>query len=227
MSIVYSLVCRGSDLTILADHADASATGNFTPVIRALLKQLNPSQNEIRSFKNDRDSQFAFHVIIQNSLIYLAMTDISFSRSLCQQFLERIQQIFLLQYGARANTAIAYQFNKDFSHILAREMLAFSQSNTADSKIQQIRGHVSDVRDNMVNNIDRVLERGEKIELLVDKTEELEFRAFKFERQGHRVKKFMWRKQCKWLILAFVIIAMISLFIAMGLCGATFEKCKT
>ena len=34
----------------------------------------------------------------------------------------------------------------------------------------------------MMENIDRVLERGEKIELLVDKTDKLNQQAFKFEK---------------------------------------------
>ena len=34
----------------------------------------------------------------------------------------------------------------------------------------------------MISNIDRVLERGEKIELLVDKTDKLNHQAFKFEK---------------------------------------------
>ena len=34
----------------------------------------------------------------------------------------------------------------------------------------------------MIENIDRVLERGEKIELLVDKTDRLNQQAFKFEK---------------------------------------------
>jgi hypothetical protein len=38
------------------------------------------------------------------------------------------------------------------------------------------------VKDVMIENIDRVLERGEKIELLVDKTDRLNQQAFKFEK---------------------------------------------
>jgi len=34
----------------------------------------------------------------------------------------------------------------------------------------------------MIDNIDRVLERGEKIELLVNKTDQLNQQAFKFEK---------------------------------------------
>jgi len=38
------------------------------------------------------------------------------------------------------------------------------------------------VKDVMIENIDRVLERGERIELLVDKTDRLNQQAFKFEK---------------------------------------------
>jgi vesicle-associated membrane protein 7 len=34
----------------------------------------------------------------------------------------------------------------------------------------------------MIDNIDRILEKGEKLELLVDKTDRLNQQAFKFEK---------------------------------------------
>ena len=40
----------------------------------------------------------------------------------------------------------------------------------------------------MVENIEKVLERGEKIELLVDKTDRLNQQAFKFESSSRKLK---------------------------------------
>nr|GEY91704.1 vesicle-associated membrane protein 727 [Tanacetum cinerariifolium] len=37
-----------------------------------------------------------------------------------------------------------------------------------------------------------VLDRGEKIELLVDKTENLQFQADSFQRQGRSLRRKMW-----------------------------------
>ena len=42
---------------------------------------------------------------------------------------------------------------------------------------------LDDVKNIMVNNIEKVLERGEKLELLVDKTEHLNQQAFVFQNQ--------------------------------------------
>jgi len=42
-----------------------------------------------------------------------------------------------------------------------------------DDSITNINEHINEVRDVMVDNIEKVLDRGEKIELLVGKTEQL------------------------------------------------------
>ena len=57
----------------------------------------------------------------------------------------------------------------------------YSSSPSADN-IAVVQAKIDTVKDIMVENIDRVLERGEKIELLVDKTDKLNQQAFKFER---------------------------------------------
>jgi vesicle-associated membrane protein 7 len=45
-----------------------------------------------------------------------------------------------------------------------------------------VQAQIDTVKDVMIENIDRVLERGERIELLVDKTDRLNQQAFKFEK---------------------------------------------
>lgn len=48
------------------------------------------------------------------------------------------------------------------------------------SKVASVQKKVDEVKNIMVENIERVLERGEKIELLVDKTDNLRFQVWKF-----------------------------------------------
>jgi hypothetical protein len=57
----------------------------------------------------------------------------------------------------------------------------FNTNPSADT-ITRVQSQIDTVKDVMIENIDRVLERGEKIELLVDKTDRLNQQAFKFER---------------------------------------------
>ena len=58
----------------------------------------------------------------------------------------------------------------------------FYNSNPSSDNISRVQAQIDTVKDVMIENIDRVLERGEKIELLVDKTDRLNQQAFKFEK---------------------------------------------
>ncbi len=55
-------------------------------------------------------------------------------------------------------------------------------TNPNVDNISKVKLQIDNVKDVMIENIDRVLERGEKIELLVDKTDKLNHQAFKFEK---------------------------------------------
>ena len=68
-------------------------------------------------------------------------------------------------------------------HESPQSQMEYWNSGEGDN-ITKVRGKIDEVKDVMINNIDQVLKRGEKIELLVDKTEQLNQSAFKFQRQS-------------------------------------------
>jgi len=53
-----------------------------------------------------------------------------------------------------------------------------------NTKVASVQQQVSEVKEIMMDNIEKVLDRGEKIEVLVDKTEALRFQADNFHKQG-------------------------------------------
>jgi len=219
MPLIYALVSR--DVHVLAEYTEHGLTGNFSTVSRVLLKKIPPDQDNKQSLMYDK---YVFHYDCSDGLIYLVMSDQEFSRSLAFQYLSEIKDRFLHQYGDRAKTAIAFAFNADFSKILQLQMEKINNS-ASDPKIAAIRGQIAEVKDNMVNNIDKVLLRGEKIELLVDKSEGLEQHAFKFQRASKGLKRTMCLKNAKWTVVIIIILALIILFICMGICGAKFDQC--
>lgn len=78
----------------------------------------------------------------------------------------------------------------------------------------------------MVENIEKVLERGEKIELLVDKTDRLNQQAFKFESSSRNLRRTLyWRKMRGYIFVGAAIT--ILLYLAMvSLCGGFgMKKC--
>lgn len=49
------------------------------------------------------------------------------------------------------------------------------------SKLSKLKAQITEVKGIMMDNIEKVLDRGEKIELLVDKTETLQFQVLNFK----------------------------------------------
>jgi vesicle-associated membrane protein 7 len=85
--------------------------------------------------------------------------------------------------------------------------------------IRNVQREMDDVRDIMSENIERVLERGERIDLLVDKTDRLGGSARDFRVRSTGLRRRMWWKNIKLMaMLVVVVIFLIYLFVGFG-CG--------
>lgn len=78
---------------------------------------------------------------------------------------------------------------------------------------------IDGVREIMTENIERVLERGEHMSVLVDKTGRLGENARDFRVRSRTLKRRMWWKNVKLMVLlCLVVIFLIYLFVGFG-CG--------
>uniref|UniRef100_A0A7S0M010 Uncharacterized protein n=1 Tax=Cryptomonas curvata TaxID=233186 RepID=A0A7S0M010_9CRYP len=191
--IVYSLISRGT--TVLCEHT--SNTGNFQQVTRTILDKFDEKCDGKHSYTYDNH---LFHIMIQNNLIYLAMTTNDFERRIAFAFLEKIRADFESEFASSVATAVAYEMNKRFNKVLSEQMEYFSDSAKTD-KVNALKGDIEDVKQVMAVNIERILDRGEKIELLVDRTADLQEQATRFKRSGAELKNRMWWGQFRLQIL--------------------------
>uniref|UniRef100_A0A7S3F7G4 V-SNARE coiled-coil homology domain-containing protein n=1 Tax=Haptolina ericina TaxID=156174 RepID=A0A7S3F7G4_9EUKA len=220
MTILYSLVSRGT--CVLAEFTTTS--GNFTTVTRSILAKLPPQDTRMSYVYDDH----TFHYIVDGGLVYLCMAEGALGRRIPFAFLEDIKNRWIDTYGDRGITALAYGMNEDFSRVLQKQMDAFSRERDPNmDRVGRVQGEIEEVRQVMVENIDRVLERGEKIELLVDKAENLNQQAFKFRKQSTALKRAMWMKNLKLYALVAFILGVIVLIISMFICGFDFHKCSS
>ncbi|CAF0763876.1 unnamed protein product [Brachionus calyciflorus] len=92
-------------------------------------------------------------------------------------------------------------------------------NSTGDSNFTNLQNQVNDVKGVMKSNIDKVLERGDRLDVLVDKTTDLEANAVQFNTVAKKVKRKMWWKNLKMmLILICVIVVIITVIgVALGL----------
>lgn len=87
-------------------------------------------------------------------------------------FLTEIKRKFLSEYGLTVATAVAYGMNSEFSRVLAQDMKRYSDAKEVDA-LSRVHGQIDELKDIMVQNIDAVTARGERLELLVNQTENL------------------------------------------------------
>ena len=71
-----------------------------------------------------------------------------------------------------------------------------------------------------------MLARGEKIELLVDKSDQLNQSARKFQKSSKSLKNVMWYKNVKmWAMIAAIVIILIWLISSFA-CGFDYSRCR-
>ena len=88
-----------------------------------------------------------------------------------------------------------------------------------DDAITNVQHDIDNVKGIMTENIERVLERGERIDLLVDKTDRLGVGAHDFRMRSRGLKRQMWWKNMKLMVLlGVVVVFLIYLFVGFG-CG--------
>jgi vesicle-associated membrane protein 7 len=164
MPLLYSVISRGN--TILCKYADC--VGNFSEVTENLISKIQLTNHKLTY----THGQYLFHYICADKLIYMCITDDEFERSRAFLFLAEIKKKFLSTYGLTAATALPYAMNTEFSRVMSNEMKTCNESKEYDS-LTRVHGQIDELKDIMVKNIENVTARGERLELLVNKSENL------------------------------------------------------
>jgi len=163
---------------------------------------------------------------MEDGLLFLCVTDEEFGRRIPFAFLEDIKSRFVGTYGvAKARAAPPLAFNDAFSRVLSAQMTYYSNTRNSD-KISKVKGEVDELKSVMVENIEKVLSRGDRIENLVDKTENLESQAIHFKKQSTALKRSMWMKNCKLTIILIIVLIIVIYFAVAIFCGIAFQKCR-
>ena len=212
MSLLYALIARGS--TVLCDYTNK--TGNFETITVGMLGRLSePGPTAKVSYKA---GQFTYHVICEDGLAYLVLADGSFPAEQAYKYLSDVRRRFTQgPLVERAITAKAYELRRDFSHVLGSRLEYFSEERP--DRLHELTSQVDEVKGIMVKNIERVLERGEKLDILVNKTEELDRSASTFKKNTRQLQQKMWWKNVKWIVVIVIVILLLLAIIIMAATG--------
>ncbi|XP_064543028.1 vesicle-associated membrane protein 7 [Drosophila montana] len=217
MPILYSVIARGT--TVLAKFAEC--VGNFAEVTEQIMGRIGIHNHKMTYTHGD----YLIHYTCENKLIYMCITDNEFELPRAFLFLADIKQKFIQTYGLQVATAIAYAMNTEFSKILSQQMVYYSQSRDVET-LTRVHGQVDELKDIMIKNIDSLRDRGEKLELLVNKTENLSNNSVAFRKASRNLARQMFWKNIRiYVVVGLVIIFIIYVIVSMACGGLAWQSC--
>lgn len=219
MSIIYSSVALSS--VVLAEHSRGTTNGG--ELVRRVLSNLQWEDGLRKIYQYDG---YNFHVLCSHTkgLCFVCITDGTFAIRKGTAFLEDIKNRFVSTYGRVAPNVRAMAMQQEFSRVLAKQADFFSFDKNAD-KIDRVKTEVDQTKKVMVENIEKVLERGENISLLVQQTDNLANNAVIFNTGAKKLKCALLKRNVV-LTIVLVGVGIIALWLILSLaCGFDFHKC--
>lgn len=210
MVLEYSLIACGP--TVLCSYQVGA--NNYEAVAVSILPNIQTAVDARTSYTSNSD--VVFHVMVDNGLIYLCAADRDMGKRQPYAFLSEIKRQFMSgSLALRAQFAGEGELNRDFGPVLATQMERYSSgAGGGGDQISTLQSQVEEVKGVMTQNIERVLERGQRLEELMEKTTDLEASSSTFKKTARRVQRKMWWKNTRWtIILAVVAILIVAIII--------------
>ncbi len=104
-----------------------------------------------------------------------------------------------------------YGLQGSFGPTIANLMHTYNTAPPTD-ELTRAQNELNQVKDIMVQNVEQILNRGERLELLVDKTDVMAGRATAFRRGARTVQRQMWWRDRKMVALGIVVGLVSHLF---------------
>ncbi|KAH8103370.1 vesicle-associated membrane protein [Cristinia sonorae] len=219
MSLIHALVAKGS--VILAEHQGGSR--DFSQATQTILSKIPPNNSKLTYVWE----QYLFHYVSEGGYTYLVMADDSAGRRMPFTFLAELQQKFSSAAQPSSSSLSdppAYALQGSFGPAIAQLMNTYN-TNPPTDELSRAQNELAQVKDIMVQNVEQILSRGERIELLVDKTDNMANQATAFRRGARTVRRSMWWKNTRILALSVVVGLVLVWILAAQFCGAGLNQC--
>ncbi|XP_026997099.1 vesicle-associated membrane protein 8 [Tachysurus fulvidraco] len=90
-----------------------------------------------------------------------------------------------------------------------------SASVQETDQVKSLQSQVDGVKDIMTQNVERILARGERLDDLMDKSEDLQAGAQNFKHTSQKVARAYWWKNVKLIVVMVVLVALVVLIIVL------------
>lgn len=222
MPLAYSSIWQGT--VAVAEYK--AFNGNIDVVAKDYLAGANAPKTEGKFTFTQQG--FNFHFLNRGGWTYLVVADEVFGRAVPTALLDKIAAEWSAKYADRASGAKEGEFNSSFGKQLKQLMEHATLHPEEFSKVASVQKKVDEVKGIMTENIEKVLARGERLELLQDKSDNLLNEAQRFQAGSRTLKRGLWWANCKMkIVVAFAVILLaVVIFLLVCFSGGNCLKGK-
>ncbi|KYK57432.1 hypothetical protein DCS_04441 [Drechmeria coniospora] len=225
--------CIAHNTTILAEctTSASSQTSSLASLILPKIEHATPQkltythgQHQIHYVAESPQGHSSHPAAGAGGLTFLVIADASLGRRVPFNFLLEIRNRFFARFPEESSDFAdmpnygAGSFNGELKNL----MIEYGTTNGVhDDAIGTARREIDDVRGIMTRNIDSLLERGERVDLLVDKTDRLGGSSSEFRVRSRGLKRQLWWQNVKLMALVAFVIFLIVMVLVIAIKNST------
>lgn len=158
-------------------------------------------------------------LLFEHFVAYCVVAKESVPKNVSVAFLERLKDDFMKRYGGgKADTALAKSLNKEYGPVIKQHIQFVLDHSEELDKTLKVQAQVSEVKNIMLDNIEKTLGRGEKLSELQDKTSDLHSQAQEFKKQGVKIRRKTWLQNMKIKLVILGILLLLVIIVWVSVC---------
>ncbi|CAL5066206.1 unnamed protein product [Urochloa decumbens] len=217
--LIYAFVARG--IAVLAEYTEF--TGNFPAIAAQCLQRLPAGSSASTGGAPARFSYacdgHTFNFLLHRGYAYCVVAKESVPKNVSVAFLERLKDDFMKRYGGgKADTALAKSLNKEYGPVIKKHIQYVLDHSEELEKTLKVQAQVSEVKNIMLDNIEKTLGRGETLSELQDKTADLRSQAQEFKKQGVKIRRKTWLQNMKIKLVVLGILLLLVVIVWVSVC---------
>ncbi|KAG9391417.1 Synaptobrevin [Carpediemonas membranifera] len=219
MSLQYSAIVKGTTILV-----ETRADPETKSLVRRAIDQM-PDHQCSNSFRED--DVFIHHRVDDKGLKFICVTNSAAGRRIPFNFISDIQHTFNRTFpDANLAEPRALSYQDKFARVLQTRMDAHSSGN--EDKITRVQNQMGEVKDIMLTNVDKVIERGTKLEILGDNAALLKGASVQFKDEAKKLRRELWSRNFKLSMVICIMVVVVAMALSIFLCGGlTLPDCRS
>eukprot|EP01063_Lacrimia_lanifica_P009331 TRINITY_DN1631_c0_g3_i1.p1 TRINITY_DN1631_c0_g3~~TRINITY_DN1631_c0_g3_i1.p1 ORF type:complete len:237 (+),score=109.27 TRINITY_DN1631_c0_g3_i1:62-772(+) len=195
-------------------------TVNAPDVTRTVLKDVKTHDHKASYAVGD---DYLYHYIAHDGVVYSCIADKDLERRVPFLFLDTVKASFAGKYRAQWQSVLESKDMRGYNSELKKEV---EKSNRGDGDtIRKVHQQTDEVQSKLADNLDKVIQRGEKVTDLMDNTNVLDKQAGRFKSKATTLNSRMQSRKIKMIIFVVFLVLLIGWVISVVICGFDYSKC--